>query len=195
MVNSHWGDVVEDNSFGSHEFLDLCELLGAEPYVSGNVGSGSVRELAEWVEYLTRAGDSPMAALRRAHGRDEPWRVPFWGIGNEAWGCGGNMRAEQYASLARHYATFVRDQGDNTVYRIAVGASDGDYAWTETMMRSFDDLAADPSAPAAPFQALSLHYYTMTGSWSDKGAATRFTEDEWYVALSRASLMEERSAR
>jgi alpha-N-arabinofuranosidase len=191
MVNSHWGDVVEDNSFGTHEFLDLCELSGAEPYVSGNVGSGSVREMAEWVEYLTRADDSPMAALRRAHGRDEPWRVPFWGIGNEAWGCGGNMRAEQYASLARHYSTFVRDQGDNEVYRIAVGPSDGDYAWTEAMMRSFDDLAADPLAPAAPFQALSLHYYTMTGSWSDKGAATQFTEDEWYVALSRASLMEE----
>ncbi len=188
MVNSHWGDVVEDNSFGSHEFMDLCELLGAEPYVSGNVGSGSVRELAEWVEYLTRAGDSPMAALRRAHGRDEPWRVPFWGIGNEAWGCGGNMRAEQYASLARHYSTFVRDQGDNKVYRIAVGPSDGDYAWTETMMRSFDDLTANP---AVPFQALSLHYYTMTGSWSDKGAATDFTDDEWYVALSRASRVEE----
>lgn len=191
MVNSHWGDVVEDNSFGTHEFLDLCELLGAEPYVSGNVGSGSVRELAEWVEYVTRADDSPMAALRRAHGRDEPWRVPFWGIGNEAWGCGGNLRAEQYASLARHYSTFVRDQGDNKVYRIAVGASDGDYAWTETMMRSFDDLAADPSAPAAPFQALSLHYYTMTGSWSDKGSATDFGDDEWYVALSRAARMEE----
>lgn len=191
MVNSHWGDVVEDNSFGTHEFLDLCELLGARPYVSGNVGSGSVREMAEWVEYLTRAGDSPMAALRRTHGRDKPWRVPFWGIGNEAWGCGGNMRAEQYASLARHYSTFVRDQGDNEVYRIAVGPSDGDYEWTETMMRSFDDLAADPGAPAAPFQALSLHYYTMTGSWSDKGSATCFTEDEWYVALSRASLMEE----
>jgi alpha-N-arabinofuranosidase len=191
MVNSHWGDVVEDNSFGTHEFLDLCELLGAQPYVSGNVGSGSVGEMAEWVEYLTRAGDSPMAALRRAHGRDKPWRVPFWGIGNEAWGCGGNMRAEQYASLARHYSTFVRDQGDNEVYRIAAGPSDGDYDWTEIMMRSFDDLAADPVAPAAPFQALSLHYYTMTGSWSDKGAATSFTDDEWYVALSRASRMEE----
>lgn len=191
MVNSHWGDVVEDNSFGTHEFLDLCEQVGAQPYVSGNVGSGSVRETAEWVEYLTRADDSPMAALRRAHGRDEPWRVPFWGIGNEAWGCGGNMRAEQYASLARHYSTFVRDQGDNKVYRIAVGPSDSDYAWTETLMRSFDDLAADPVAPAAPFQALSLHYYTMTGSWSDKGSATRFTDDEWYGALSRASRMEE----
>ncbi|GAB3168445.1 alpha-L-arabinofuranosidase C-terminal domain-containing protein [Myceligenerans halotolerans] len=195
IVNSHWGDVVEDNAFGTHEFLDLCELLGAEPYVSGNVGSGSVQEMAEWVEYLTRGDDSPMAALRREHGRDEPWRVPFWGIGNETWGCGGNMRAEQYASLARHYSTFVRDQGENRVYRIAVGPHDDQYDWTETMMRSFDDLAADPAAPADPFQALSLHYYTMTGSWSDKGEATRFTEDEWYTALSRASRIEEFLAR
>ncbi|MCA5892947.1 alpha-N-arabinofuranosidase [Isoptericola sp. NEAU-Y5] len=195
VVNSHWGDVVEDNAFGTHEFLDLCEMLDAEPYVSGNVGSGSVQEMAEWVEYVTRADDSPMAALRREHGRDQPWRVPFWGIGNETWGCGGNMRAEQYASLARHYSTFVRDQGGNHVYRIAVGPHDDQYGWTETMMRSFDDLAADPAAPADPFQAISLHYYTMTGSWSDKGAATEFTEDEWYLALSRASRMEEFLAR
>ena len=189
MVNSHWGDVVEDNSFGTHEFMDLCDLLGAEPYVSGNVGSGTVREMSEWVEYLTRADDSPMAALRRENGRDEPWRVPFWGIGNEAWGCGGNLRAEQFASLARQYATYVRDHGGNKVYRIAAGADSADLHWTEALMRSFDEagLAQDP---AAPFQALSLHYYTMTGSWSAKGSATQFTTDEWYLALARAARME-----
>ena len=115
MVNSHWGDVVEDNAFGTHEFMDLCELLGADPYVSANIGSGTVREMSEWVEYLTRADDSPMAALRRANGRQEPWRVPFWGLGNEAWGCGGNLRVEQFASLARQYATYARDQGGNTL--------------------------------------------------------------------------------
>jgi alpha-N-arabinofuranosidase len=136
MVNSHWGDVVEDNAFGTHEFMALCELLGADPYVSGNVGSGSVREMSEWIEYLTRGDDSPMASLRRENGRDEPWRVPFWGLGNEAWGCGGNLRAEQFASLARQYATYVRDHGDNTVYRIAAGANADDYRWTETLLRS-----------------------------------------------------------
>ncbi|MEV0425672.1 hypothetical protein [Micromonospora sp. NPDC050495] len=171
MVNSHWDDVVEDSSFGTHEFMALCELLGAEPYVSGNVGSGSVREMSEWIEYLTRGDDSPMAALRRANGRDEPWRVPFWGLGNEAWGCGGNLRVEQFASLARQYATYVRDHGDNTVYRIAAGANGDDYHWTETLLRSFDDLAA-PDSRAWPFQAVSLHYYTMTRGWSAKGAAT-----------------------
>lgn len=190
MVNSHWGDVVEDNAFGTHEFMDLCELLGADAYVSGNVGSGSVREMSEWIEYLTRADDSPMAALRRENGRDEPWKVPFWGIGNEAWGCGGHLRAEQFASLARQYSTYVRSHAGNDVYRVAAGAADADLHWTETLMRSFDPLdTAD--GKAAPFQAVSLHYYTMTGPWSDKGWATDFTTDEWYLALARAAYMEE----
>ncbi|GEA82955.1 alpha-N-arabinofuranosidase [Cellulomonas sp. A375-1] len=191
MVNSHWGDVVEDNAFGTHEFMDLCELLGADPYVSGNVGSGSVAEMSDWVEYLTRADDSPMAALRRANGRDEPWRVPFWGLGNEAWGCGGNLRAEQFASLARHYATYSRNHGGNALYRVAAGANEADLHWTETLMRSFDDLAADPAEPARPFQAVSLHYYTMSGSWADKGDATGFSTDEWYTTMARARRMDE----
>ncbi|GGH46385.1 alpha-N-arabinofuranosidase [Microbacterium album] len=188
QVNSHWGDVVEDNSFGTHEFMHLCELLGAEPYISGNVGSGTVREMSEWVEYLTRADDSPMADLRRRNGRDEPWRVPFFGIGNEAWGCGGHMRAETYAGLARQYATYVREHAGNSVYRIAAGANDDDYDWTDTLMRALTRVEAQG---AAPFQALSLHYYTMTGPWEDKGDATDFTEEEWYRALSRAYKIEE----
>jgi alpha-N-arabinofuranosidase len=194
MVNSHWGDVVEDNSFGTHEFMALCELLGADPYISGNVGSGSVREMSEWIEYLTRADDSPMAALRRRNGREEPWKVPFFGIGNEAWGCGGNLRAEQFASLARQYATYVREHAGNEVYRVAAGASDHDYHWTETLMRSFDPLETGDGR-AAPFQAVSLHYYTMTGPWSDKGSATQFDTDEWYLALARAAHMEELLSR
>ncbi|MBP2380364.1 hypothetical protein JOF43_000321 [Brachybacterium sacelli] len=108
MVNSHWGDVVEDNSFGTHEFMDLVELLGTDAYVNGNVGSGTVAEMSEWIEYLTRADDSPMASLRRGNGRDEPWKVPFFGIGNESWGCGGNMRAEDYAALARQPVLHLR---------------------------------------------------------------------------------------
>ncbi|BDZ41409.1 alpha-N-arabinofuranosidase [Paraoerskovia sediminicola] len=185
VVNSHWGDVVEDNSFGTHEFMDLCEMLGAVAYVNGNVGSGTVREMSEWVEYLTRGDDSPMAALRRQNGRDEPWTVPFWGIGNEAWGCGGNMRADAYADLARQYATYLRDQGGNTLYRIAAGAHDDDYAWTEALMRSMGCIGCG-TGPTGPYQAVSLHYYTMTGPWEDKGDATRFDTDQWYLALARA---------
>jgi alpha-N-arabinofuranosidase len=190
MVNSHWGDVVEDNSFGTHEFLHLCELLNADPYVNGNVGSGTVREMSEWVEYLTRGDDSPMAALRRRNGRDEPWKVPFFGIGNEPWGCGGNMTADHYKDLARQYSTYIRDHGGNTVYKIAAGANSDDYSWTETLMASLacNDCSGGLSKS---FQAVSMHYYTMSGAWDDKGDATRFTEDEWYTTLRRARHIEE----
>ena len=194
MVNSHWGDIVEDNSFGTHEFMDLVELLGTEAYVNGNVGSGTVAEMSDWIEYLTRADDSPMASLRRANGRDEPWTVPFFGIGNEAWGCGGNMRAEDYAALARQYSTYVRDHGGNEVTRIAAGANIDDFGWTEALMRAATNLEGR-DGKAGPYQAISLHYYTMSGSWEDKGSATEFSEEEWYRTLSRAAFAEELVAR
>ena len=190
MVNTNWGNVVENNHFGTHEFMALCELLGAEPYIAGNLGSGTVQEMSEWVEYLTRAGDSPMSRLRRENGRDEPWKVKFWGLGNEAWGCGGNMRAEHYADLARQYATFCRDHGDNTLYRIAVGATDGDYAWTETLMKSISCLGCS-KGPKNIFQGLSFHYYTVGGTWEHKGSATDFSEDEYYRTMARAWRMDE----
>jgi alpha-N-arabinofuranosidase len=190
MINSHWGDIVENNHFGTHEFMALCELLGADPYVNGNVGSGTVREMSEWVEYLTRAGSSPMADLRRANGRDEPWRVPFWGIGNEPWGCGGNLRAEAYADLARQYATFCRDQGDNKLYRIAAGASDSDYAWTEALMKAISCLGCG-NEPRGFFQGISFHYYTVLGTWQNKGSATEFTTDDYYGTLVKARTIEE----
>jgi alpha-N-arabinofuranosidase len=190
MVNSHWGDVVEDNSFGTHEFMDLCELLGAEPYVNGNVGSGTVREMSEWVEYLTRGDDSPMSSLRRANGRDEPWKVPFFGIGNEPWGCGGNMSAEHYTDLARQYATYIRNHGGHTVDKIAAGANADDYAWTEALMKVSAKLGCGCD-PRGFFQHVSMHYYTMSGDWADKGAATSFTTDEWYLTMKRARRIEE----
>ncbi|WP_116952002.1 alpha-N-arabinofuranosidase [Jiangella endophytica] len=190
MVNTHWGDVVENNHFGTHEFMALCELLGADPYVSGNVGSGTVREMSEWVEYLTRDGESPMANLRRAHGRDEPWRVPFWGLGNEPWGCGGNLRAEAYADLARQYATYCRDQSGNTLYRIAAGASDDDYAWTEALMKTISCLSCG-NEPRNYFQGVSFHYYTVTGPWQHKGSATEFDTDAYYTTMVKARKVEE----
>lgn len=189
MVNTHWGDVEENNHFGTHEFLALCELLGAEPYVVGNVGSGTVREMSEWVEYLTRSGSSPMADLRRAHGREEPWRVPFWGLGNEPWGGGGNMRPEVYADLARQYATFCRDHGDNRLYRIAAGASEDDVAWTEALLRAVADMKA-AQFPALPFEAVSVHYYTIGGTWTDKGPATGFDADAYWRTIRRAQAIE-----
>ena len=194
MVNTHWGDVVEDNAFGTHEFLALCELLDADPYVNGNVGSGTVREMSEWVEYLTRDGDSPMARLRRENGRDEPWRVPFWGIGNEAWGCGGHMSPEHYTNLARQYATFCRDHAGNTLTRIAAGAADDDVRWTHALMSSATTSnTPDPQEP--PFQAISFHYYTHSGTGIQAESATEFSREQWFAALAHAAGIERVIAR
>ncbi len=181
MVNTNWGGTVEDNSFGTHEFLDFCELLGAEPYISGNVGSGTVEEMAEWVEYMTSDGDSPMASLRRKNGREKPWSVKYFGIGNESWGCGGNMRPEFYADLFRRYQTYCRDYGNNRLYKVASGASDYDYNWTEVLMKN----------AARHMQGISLHYYTVKGWSGSKGAATRFNDDDFYRTLGKALEIEE----
>ena len=186
MVNTHWGNVEENNHFGTHEFMALCELLGADPYVNGNVGSGTVQEMSEWVEYLTRDGDSPAVRQRKANGRDEPWRVPFWGIGNEAWGCGGNMRAEAYADEARRYATFCRDHGDNKLYKIAAGAADDDLAWTETLMKAVACLGCKRD-PKNFFQGISFHYYTVPGTWQHKGSATEFGDQDYYRTMIKAA--------
>ncbi|WP_460545476.1 alpha-N-arabinofuranosidase [Glycomyces halotolerans] len=190
MVNTHWGGVEENNHFGTHEFMALCELLDTEPYISGNVGSGTVREMSEWVEYLTRDGDSPMVRLRKANGREEPWKVKYWGLGNETWGCGGNMSAEQYALDARKYATYCRDYGDNRLYRIAAGAADFDYGWTETLMKQLSHLGCQ-RVERPLYQAVSVHYYTFGGTWDDKGSATVFDTDEYYTTLAKAARTDE----
>jgi alpha-N-arabinofuranosidase len=182
MINTHWGGVVENNHFGTHEFLDLCEQLGAEPYICGNVGSGSVREMMEWVEYMTSDADSPMANLRRQNGREQPWRVRYFGVGNESWGCGGNMRPEYYADQFRRYSTFVKNYPGNRVFRIACGPNAADYAWTEVLM----------SQVGRRMDGLSLHYYTIaTGNWKQKGSATKFDEAEWHATLRRTLTMDE----
>ncbi|MGI4893850.1 MAG: alpha-N-arabinofuranosidase [Janthinobacterium lividum] len=193
MVNTHWGDVVEDNSFGTHEFMQLCELLGAEPYVSGNVGSGTVAEMSDWVEYLTRSGDAPMSRLRGEHGRTEPWKVPFWGIGNESWGCGGNMTAIQYAQLAAQFSTYCRNHDGNELYRIAAGPNSDDYAWTETLMKSIATLGkgVEPRHHHS-WQALSFHYYTLaTDDWLHKGSATDFDAADYHRTMVNAWRMDE----
>lgn len=119
IINSHWGGVVENNHFGTHEFFRLCELLETEPYICGNLGSGTVQEMSEWVEYMTFDGKSPMTTLRKNNGRDKPWRLKYFGIGNENWGCGGRMRVEYYADEVNRYNLYARDYGDNVLFRIA----------------------------------------------------------------------------
>ncbi len=181
LRNNNWGGTIEDNSFGTHEFLNLCEMLGCEPYISGNVGSGTVKEMAQWVEYMTSDGDTPMARLRRQNGRDKAWHVKYFGIGNEAWGCGGNMTPEYYSDEYRKFNTYLRDQGQNKLYRIASGASDYDYNWTEVLMKKIGTM----------MQGVSLHYYTCSGWDGPKGSAINFDNDQYYWALGKCLEIEE----
>lgn len=182
-VNTHWGGVTEPNAFGTHEFLDLCEQLGCEPYICGNVGSGELREMGDWIEYLTFSGTSRMADLRRENGRGEPWKIRFWGVGNENWGCGGRMTPEYYADLYRRYSTYCKNLSDNTLFRIACGPSVADYHWTEVLMRE-----------AGRFMdGLSLHYYTsiIEPGVGRVGSATKFEEADWFTYLKKALYMDE----
>jgi alpha-N-arabinofuranosidase len=190
MVNTHWGRVTENNHFGTHEFLDLCDQLGCEPYICGNVGSGTVQEMQQWVEYLTFDGKSPMADLRRKNGREKPWKVRYWGVGNENWGCGGRMRPEYYADLFRRYATYVRDLSGE-LYKIACGPNSDNYHWTEVLMREATGLFGRPGV-RTPFMAgLSFHYYTRVGTWGKLASATLFDEAEWFEVLKQALVMKE----
>jgi alpha-N-arabinofuranosidase len=181
IVNTWWGGVTENNSFGTHDFLNLCEVLGTEPYLAGNVGSGTVQELSDWVQYVNFGGVSPMSKLRQENGREKPWKVSLWGVGNEAWGCGGNMKAEHYANVYRQYATFMSGWEDTKLFRIASGASDADYHWTEVLMREI---------PHNMLQGVALHHYSVI-DWKNKGPAINFSEEQYFAIMKQALLMEE----
>ncbi|MGN0108063.1 MAG: alpha-N-arabinofuranosidase [Hominilimicola sp.] len=180
MVNTNWGGVVENNHFGTHEFFELCEQLGTEPYICGNVGSGTVQEMRDWVEYMTFDGDSPLANERRQNGREKPWNLKFFGVGNENWGCGGNMRAEYYADEYRRYATFIRNYGEEPIYRIAGGPNVDDTHWMETLMQNVRHMT----------EGISLHNYTFETNWNNKGSAAQFDEHGWYSLMANAMNME-----
>lgn len=184
IVNRWWGGVTEDNSFGTHDFLNLCERIGAQPYLAGNVGSGTVQELSDWVQYVNGpTNSSPMSKWRAQNGRTAPWNVRFWGVGNEVWGCGGNMKPEYYANIYRQYATFMTDWSNNgeKMFRIASGANGDDYNWTEVMMRDI---------PHNMLEGVALHHYS-TVKWSEKGSATQFSEAQYFATLKSAWHMEE----
>jgi alpha-N-arabinofuranosidase len=181
-LNTWWGGVIETNAFGTHEFMDFCELIGAEAYIAGNIGSGAPQELQEWIEYMTSDSNSTLANLRRQNGREKPWKVNYLAVGNEPWGCGGSMRAEYYADLFRRYSTFVKSYSGNHVQKFASGGTPSDFNWTETLM----------SQAGRQMQGYSLHYYTLpTGNWDKKGSATQFGEEEWYKTLERTLHLDE----
>ena len=181
IVNTNWGGVTEDNSFGTHEFMRFCELVGCKPYINGNVGSGSVRELSEWIEYMTSDAESPLTEQRKKNGRAEPWKLEYLGIGNENWGCGGNMRPEYYADVYKRYQTFCRNYSGNRLYRIACGPSSADYNWTEVMMKNLDSNNVD---------AIDLHYYTMP-VWPEMESATDFDDELYYKTIAAANFSDE----
>ena len=181
-INIHWGQVIDTNAFGTHEFLELCEILGAEPYIAGNVGSGTAQEMRDWIEYMTFAGDSELAELRRANGREEPWKIKYFGVGNENWGCGGNMTPEYYADLFRRFATYCKDYSGNRLQRIACGPGGlGNNKWTEVMMPKV----------ANRMQGYSLHYYTVPTPWDQKFQAVGFGEEQWFRILRESLRIEE----
>jgi alpha-N-arabinofuranosidase len=185
MINTHWGGVTENNHFGTHEFLDLCEQLGCEPYICGNVGSGTIQEMQQWVEYITFDGVSPMADLRRANGREEPWKVKYWAVGNENWGCGGRMTPEHYANLYRQFSTYLRNFSGNRLYKVACGPNRDNYEWTEVLMEK----VAGGGRRRRGTDGLALHYYCGSGRRSR--SATEFTEIDWFEQLRRALHIEE----
>lgn len=182
IVNQWWGGTTEDNSFGTHNFLNLCEELGAEPYLAANIGSGTVKEFADWIQYVNHDGTSPMADLRKENGREKPWGVKYWGVGNEMWGCGGNMTPEYYANLYRQYATFMTSWDNETgLYRIASGANVDDYHWTEVLMRD---------VPNSLIEGVALHSYSFV-EWGDKGDAVDYNEAQYFSTMQTALKMEE----
>ncbi|MCD7764529.1 MAG: alpha-N-arabinofuranosidase [Lachnospiraceae bacterium] len=191
MINTHWGGVVEDNSFGTHEYFELCRQLGCETYVNGNVGSGTVREMSEWVEYMTFDGVSPMADERAKNGHEASWRVNYFGVGNENWGCGGNMNPDFYANEYRRYQTYVRDyHQDHKIQKICCGPNVDDYEWTREVLKTC--FTRSQEEQHGFMDGLSLHYYTVPGEeWNHKGSATVFDEKEYYKTLHKAYFMEE----
>ena len=191
MINTHWGGVIEDNSFGTHEFFELCRQLGCKTYVNGNVGSGTVREMSEWVEYMTFGGVSPLAEERAKNGHPEPWKVDYFGVGNENWGGGGNMTPEFYANLYRQYQTFIRQYNRNSpIKKIAGGANVDDDFWTRGVLSTCFK-APHPDFAHGFMDGLSLHYYVHPQGWEKKGSATDFDEAEYYTTMRKALYMEE----
>jgi alpha-L-arabinofuranosidase len=187
MVNTNWGGVVEDNSFGTHEFMDFCEQVGCEAVICGNVGSGTVREMSEWVQYLTSDGENPMSNLRKANGREKPWKVKYWCVGNESWGCGGIMSADHYANELARYSFFLKNYGANRMYKIASGGLPEDYEWTETIMKKWSGIDEWLKGYMSGY---SLHFYTVN-DWSHKGSATDFSEKEWFATFHKTLEMED----
>jgi alpha-N-arabinofuranosidase len=182
IENLSWGNYREDNSFGTHEFLNLCELLGAEPYLAVNMNTSTVQEAVDWVQYTNHPnGTSYLTDLREQYGRSQPWNVTYWGIGNESWDCGGSMSVDYYINLYKRFATAMTSYfNSEKLFRIAVGPGFPDYEWTEKIMKE---------VPARRFEGLSVHHYAV--DWDHKSSSYDFTDEEYFTTMEKAWFMEE----
>jgi alpha-N-arabinofuranosidase len=192
-LNPNWGGVIEPNSFGTHEFMDFIDQIGAEAYLSVNVGSGTPQEAAEWLEYLTTPQASTLGKERAANGHPAPYKIALLGIGNESWDCGGNMTPEYYLQQLKIYSRFVRNfnpaqQQNNQMLRIAVGPSSGDEPrwteWTETVMKGWQN-----HQWSWDMNGLSMHNYTVV-RWPPAYKSTGFGESEYAEILKSTLDME-----
>lgn len=189
--NNWWGGALETNAFGTHEFFDFIEQIGADAYVSVNVASSTPTEMREWIEYMTSKDKDSLANERRANGHSEPFKVPFIGIGNESWGCGGNMTPEYYANELRRWGSLFHKNGtnfhhdnDNTALRVGSGANNDDTNWTDVVMKK----------AGAHLDAISLHFYTvLTGDWVNRNQAnaTGFADEQWNGIFQQTLRMDE----
>jgi alpha-L-arabinofuranosidase len=180
-VNTNWGGVEENNAVGTHEFFDLIDLLGADAYVNGNLGSGTVQEMSDWVEYMTSDSKSTLAELRRKNGHEKPFKIAYFAVGNEAWGCGGNMTPEYYANLYNQYVSFLKTPEHSRPKFVASGGHSTDTSWADTLSKNIK----------TSVDSISFHYYTIpTGQWKIKGPATHFAEEQWISTLSNTLRMD-----
>jgi len=181
-LNTNWGGVPETNAFGTHEFLEFAQLIGADAYVNGNLGTGSPREMAEWLQYMTADSPTSLTAERARNGHPKPWKIAYFAVGNEAWGCGGQMSPDHYIDLFRQYANFLKRPVGAPPIILATGGYDNDTAWAEA-------LAAKGGVNVG---AISFHYYTIPGdTWQNKGPAVGFGEDQWISTLAHTLRMDD----
>jgi len=183
-VNIHWRYAVEDNSFGTHEFVELCRRIGAQPYFAGNVGSGTVQEFRNWIEYCNFAGDSTLAQERAANGSPDPFGIAWWGVGNENWACGGNFCPEDYAVEFKRYTTYLRDYPGAPLKLIACGPDSDNADWTR---RFFGKLGS--YTRSGRIHGYAAHFYTA--DWGGAmGASTGFSDEQFYKMLAHSRKIE-----
>jgi alpha-N-arabinofuranosidase len=184
----------DPNAVGTNEFVHFCNLIGAEPYLAANVRSLPASAFQQWVEYCNSpAGSTTLADARVAAGYPDPFRVKYWGVGNESWGCGGEFTPQEYAVEFRRYSTWLPTYGDN-LNLIASGPNTDDWNWTREFLTEV--LRKGPGALRRIY-GMALHHYAWnlsrgkTQDWvAGKGEALKFDTVDWYELLREGERME-----